>query len=149
MYQFSRAIYRDLSPLILEERLAFQRESNRELVLRACETTMERMVTDRRYFANPARSLFEDIRIYFSLSSQLRVYMVIKHHVDLALAFLERLPEESVYVNGMPRRCQAMTRKSKPCQRQPLPRSDYCPSHQHLVERLEELEELEGIPLAA
>lgn len=149
MYHFSRAIYRELAPHILEERRAFQPESNRELVLRACEATMDRMVTDGRYFANPARSLFEDIRIYFSLTDQVRVFMVIKHNVALAVAFLAKLPEDSVYANGMPRRCQAMTRKSRPCQRQPLPRSDYCPSHQHLVEKLEELEELEGFPLAA
>ena len=29
-------------------------------------------------------------------------------------------------------RCQATTRKGKPCQRTPLPDRDYCPSHQHL-----------------
>jgi hypothetical protein len=33
-----------------------------------------------------------------------------------------------------------MTRKGKPCQRQPLPASDYCPSHQHLTENFEDLE---------
>ena len=30
-----------------------------------------------------------------------------------------------------------MTRKGKPCQRQPLPASEYCPSHQHLEETFE------------
>jgi hypothetical protein len=149
MYHFSRRIYRELSPLILDERPAFQRETNRELVLHACEAAMERLITDRRYFANPARSLFNDVRIYFSLSSQLRAYMVIKHNIDLAIAFLAKLPENGLQANGLPRRCQAMTRKSKPCQRQPLPRSDYCPSHQHLTESFEEFQEIEGVPLAA
>jgi len=30
--------------------------------------------------------------------------------------------------------CRATTRKGTPCQRMPLPRNGYCPSHQHLVE---------------
>ena len=41
-----------------------------------------------------------------------------------------------------------MTRKGQPCQRQPLPASEYCPSHQHLTETFEELElpDLRGSP---
>jgi hypothetical protein len=57
------------------------------------------------------------------------------------------LPDHYYEANGTPRRCQAMTRKSTPCARQPLPGSDYCPSHQHLNETFEELEE--AAPLAA
>ena len=34
--------------------------------------------------------------------------------------------------DGGAARCQATTRKGKPCQRTPLPERDYCPSHQHL-----------------
>jgi hypothetical protein len=50
-------------------------------------------------------------------------------------------------VDGSERACQAMTRKGRPCQRPPLPRSDYCPSHQHLTETFEELAELEPLEL--
>jgi hypothetical protein len=146
MYHFSRAIYRELAPYIIEERPSSQRESNHELVLRACEDAMKRLYYDRRHFARPARSLFRDVRIYFSIASQLHVYMVIEKNVALALGFLAKLPEQEVDANGLPRSCQAMTRKGRPCQRQPLPRSDYCPSHQHLTERLEELE---GVDLVA
>jgi hypothetical protein len=143
VYHFSRAIYRELSPYVLEDKPSFQKESNRELVLRSCERAMERLFTDQRYFAKPARSLFNDIRIYFSMSSQLRVYMVIERNMMLALEFLARLPEQMLDLNGVPRSCQAMTRKGRPCQRQPLPRSEYCPSHQHLAETFDEFEEVE------
>jgi hypothetical protein len=143
MYQFSRAIYRDLAAYVLEERPAYQRETNRELVLRACERVMERLLTDRRHFAKPARSLFNEVRIYFSLTSQLRACMVIDRNIALALEFLSKLPEREFDANGLPRSCQAMTRRGSACQRHPLPNSDYCPSHQHLREDLEELSEAE------
>jgi hypothetical protein len=140
MYHFSRAIYRELAPHVLDERPSCQLETNQELVLRACERTMHRLWYDGRHFARPARSLFNEVRIYFSMAMQLKVYMVIERHINLALDCVSRLPEREHDANGMPRSCQAMTRKGQPCQRQPLPRSEYCPSHQHLTERLEELE---------
>jgi len=149
---FTRAIYRELAPLILNVRPSTQAVSNQLLVLRGCESAMDRLVRDRRYFARPARSLFDEIRIHFSIASQLHVYMVVKRHVELALALLARLPEEELGPTGAPRQCQAMTRKGQPCQRPPLPRNDYCPSHQHLVENFDELdalEDFEGIGLAA
>ena len=152
MYQFSRAIYRELAPFVLTEKPGSQRQSNQELVLRGCEHAMERLWSDRRHFARPARSLFNDIRTYFSMSSQLRVYFVVKRHVDLLLAFLAEHPEHEYDANGMARSCQAMTRKGQPCQRPPLARSEYCPSHQHLTETFEELEgidDLEGLELVA
>jgi hypothetical protein len=140
MYQFSRSLYRELAPHVMETKPSCQRESNHERVLRACEQSMERLFYDSRYFARPARSLFRDVRVYFSLTSQLRVHMAIERHVSLALEYLSQLPDDQLDANGAPRSCHAMTRKGRPCQRQPLPRSDYCPSHQHLTERLEELE---------
>jgi hypothetical protein len=152
MYQFSRAIYRELAPFVLTEKPGSQAQSNQELVLRGCERAMERLWSDRRHFARPARSLFNDIRTYFSMSSQLRVYFVVKRHVDLVLAFLAAHPEHEYDASGMERSCQAMTRKGQPCQRPPLARSDYCPSHQHLTETFEELEgidDLEGLELVA
>ena len=148
MYQFSRAIYRELAPYILESRPATQLQSNQALVLSSCERAIERLVSDRRHFARPARTLFNDIRVYFSMAAQLRVYLVVKHNIDLAMELLSRLPEDEGEA-GAERSCQAMTRKGQPCQRPPLPRSEYCPSHQHLTETFDELEELEGMELAA
>ena len=142
---FSRAIYRELAPLILNDR-QHQGGSNRRRVLQGCERTMERLVRDRRHFARPARSLFNEIRVYFSLCSQLHVYTIVKRHIDTAVAMLEMVPEEQLDPTGTERQCQAMTRKGQPCQRPPLARSEYCPSHQHLRESFDELE---GIELAA
>lgn len=95
---------------------------------------MERLATDRRYFSRPARSLFNDIRIYFPMRSQIKVYAVIDSRVDAALQYLAQLPDDGLDINGNPRRCSATTRKGKPCQRLPLPGNEYCPSHQHLEE---------------
>jgi hypothetical protein len=143
MFHFSRAIYRDLAPYVLEDKPSAQRESNRALVLNECESTIERLMTDRRYFARPSRTLFNDVRPYFSIADLPRVYAIIDRNVQLALRFLNQVPDYIYDTNGLPRRCQAMTRKAKPCQRQPLPASDYCPSHQHLTETFEELDLVE------
>jgi hypothetical protein len=143
MYQFSRAIYRDLAPYVLEDKLSEQRQSNRTLVLRECESAIERLMTDRRYFARPSRTLYNDVRPYFAIADLPRVYVAIDRHVQMAQKFLAMVPDYAFDSQGVPRRCQAMTRKGKPCQRQPLRASDYCPSHQHLTENFEELELVE------
>jgi hypothetical protein len=131
MYRFSRAIYRELAPrVIAEEKLDPHR---RQELLEACEETVRRMACDRRYFARPARSLFREVRFHFPISEQLYVYKVIERNLALASEFLERLPD-GVALDGVPRQCRASTRKGQPCQREPLPGRDYCPSHKHLEE---------------
>src|SRR5919197_6586235 len=140
MYHFSRAIYRELAPYVLEEKSSTRRESNRELVLHECEAAIERLMTDRRYFAKPARTLFCNVRPYFSICDLPRVFMIIDRNIGVAADFLSRVPDYAFDATGLPRRCRAMPRKEKPCQRQPLPASEYCPSHQHLEEKFEELE---------
>jgi hypothetical protein len=140
MYQFSRAIYRELAPYVSEDKPPTQLESNRELVLRECEAAIERLMTDRRYFARPSRTLFDNVRPYFGMGDLPRVYFAIERNLGFALEFLKRVPEYGFTVAGVKRSCQAMTRKGAPCQRQPLPGSEYCPSHQHLEETFEELE---------
>jgi hypothetical protein len=76
MYRFSRAIYRELADEIVEDSYGVA-HVNHERVLRACESAVERLATDRHYFAHPARTLFNDIRIYFPMTAQLRVLHVI------------------------------------------------------------------------
>jgi hypothetical protein len=143
MYHFSRAIYRELAPYVLDERPSTQQESNRTLVLHECESAVERLMTDRRYFARPSRTLFNDVRPYFAIGDLPRVHTAIERHMRMAQKFLAMVPDYAYDSQGVPRRCQAMTRKGKPCQRQPLPGSDYCPSHQHLTETFEDLELVE------
>ena len=57
--------------------------------------------------------------------------MVIERHVDRALAHIELLPDH-VTPMGDKRRCPASTRQGTPCQRDPRPGLEYCPSHRHL-----------------
>ncbi len=144
MYQFSRAIYRDLSPYVLDEKQRFaQHVSNRTLVLRECESAIERLMTDRRYFSRPTRTLFNNVRGFFSIADLPRVYVIIDRNIQLALRFITAVPNYAYDTTGIERQCHAMTRKGQPCQRQPLPASDYCPSHQHLIETFEDLELVE------
>ena len=135
MYRFSRAIYRELSREITEDPHSPDPYSNHERVLRACEAAVERLATDRHYFAHPARTLFGDIRAYFPLNCQERVLRVVTRYLDFADEFLRSQPNNGYDVYGNPLQCRATTRKGKPCQRTPLPDREYCPSHQHLEER--------------
>ncbi len=133
MYRFSRAIYRELSAEIIEDPYNGL-HVNHERVLRACEAAVERLATDRRYFAHPARTLFTDIRAFFPMQEQLHVLRVIERYLGLADEFLSRLPQNGYDAYGNPLQCRASTRKGTPCQRMPLPHNGYCPSHQHLSE---------------
>jgi hypothetical protein len=146
MYQFSRAIYRQVAGDILEgEEGCLGHATNHERVLRACEAAVERLAYDRHYFARPARTLFNDIRVYFPMASQERVYMIIRRYLSCADEFLSRQPKTGYDVNGNPLQCRATTRKGTACQRVPLPHNGYCPSHQHLAET----EDFEVHPMAA
>jgi hypothetical protein len=133
MYQFSRSLYRELGPDVIpckgedacDSRLRF---------LRACEASMERLALDRHYFAKPVKTLFTDVRDFFPMSQQLRVYRVIERHVALAKEYVDSQARAGVTFDGSPLCCHASTRKGTACQRMPLPGSKYCPSHKHLEE---------------
>lgn len=141
MYHFSRSIYRELGPRVVEDDHDPTGCRNKQTVLDACEAAIRRLTFDRRYFARPARWLFREIRPYFKLSDQLHVWRVVETNMSLAIEYLSRLPE-GTELDGIPRHCQAFTRQGTPCQRTPLPSRDYCPSHKHL-------EETEEVELAA
>lgn len=135
MYQFSRAIYRELAPHLAEPRPGEGLLDSHQHVLSACESTVERLATDRYYFAKPARTLFADIRIYFPMSAQELVYQVVCRYVGLAQRYLTEHPVAAyMAVSGKPLQCRATTRKGEACQRVPLPQNGYCPSHQHLAD---------------
>ena len=130
MYQFSRAIYRELQPDLLHG----PRSDDARDLLAACEATFERLACDRHCFAKPARSLFRDVRFYFPMERQLRVYKVIEWHVDAAAAYIDRMLAQGVLPGGAVLQCHALTRSGNACQRDPLPGLKYCPSHKHLEE---------------
>jgi len=131
MYQFSRSMYRELAGDVTgSDQLELCQ--NRQRVLRSCESAMERLATDRYYFARPARSIFNEIRVFFPIRSQLRVLTVVERHVKLAVGYVDEHARAGVTFDGSPLCCHATTRKGTACQRVPLPGSKYCPSHQHL-----------------
>ena len=134
MYQFSRSIYRELSTEVVDGTrggcIARQR------LLGACERTMERLATDRHYFARPTRTLFNEVRDLFPIEAQVRVLRVIERHVGLASEYVDTQARSGVTFDGSPLCCHATTRKGTACQRVPLPGSKYCPSHKHLEEEL-------------
>lgn len=134
MYRFSRAIYREIASEILEDPHGECTHANHERVLHACESAVERLATDRHYFARPARTLFNDIRAYFPMSSQPQLLRVIERYLACADEFLRKVPHNGYDLYGNPLQCRASTRKGTPCQRMPLPHNGYCPSHQHLAE---------------
>jgi hypothetical protein len=93
MYSFSRSIYRELAPHILEdERHGHDGPSNHERVLRACESAIERLATDWHYFAKPTKTLFGDVRIYFPLQDQMRVYKIVDRYMRFAKEYFATRP---------------------------------------------------------
>ncbi len=101
------------------------------LLLAACEQTVERIARDLRRYPRPARHLFSQIRFLFPLQEQLQAYRIIEDHVQAAL---ERLESEVGPDAGRATalRCASINRKGKPCGREPLRGSRFCPSHKHL-----------------
>ncbi len=141
MYQYSRAMYRELAPDILAQPVCPDGSSNHERVLAACEAAVLRLATDRHYFAKPSKTLFNDIRVFFPMSVQHRVYRVVDTCLTLCADWLVSQPVTGFDLMGNKLECRATTRKGRPCQRMPLPVNGYCPSHQHLAEQ-DEAEEL-------
>jgi len=133
MYQFSRAIYRELAPEVTPQ-AGGQRMAGQARLLRECEASMTRLATDRHYFAHPVKTLFNDVRSLFPIGNQMRVYRVIEHHVLEAVEYVDTQARDGVTFDGSPLCCHATTRKGTSCQRVPLPASKYCPSHKHLEE---------------
>jgi hypothetical protein len=133
MYQLSRAIYRELATYIDESDTRGPQYVH-ERVLHSCEEAITRLVTDRHYFARPARTLFNDIRTYFPMTAQSRVWHVVHAYMTCAEGALARAPTRGFDAVGRPLRCRATTRRGTPCRREPLPINGYCPSHQHLAD---------------
>lgn len=131
MHQLSRAIYRELSPLIQEEGTERDVQA-REAVLHACEAATDRLITDRYYFKNPSRWLFQEVRAHFPIDQQAQAYRTISAYLRAISRWIDENPEAATA--GRHIQCRAFTRRGAPCQRPGFPRNGYCPSHQHLAE---------------
>jgi hypothetical protein len=136
MYQFSRSLYRELARDVVPGR-GEDIGVTRQRFLRACETSMERLALDRHYFAKPVRTLFKDVRHYFPMTDQLRVFRMCEKYMQLATEYVDSQLREGVTFDGSPVCCHASTRRGTACQRVPLPGSKYCPSHKHLEEEFD------------
>ena len=149
MYQLSRSIYRELAPEILADPIPPGHSSNHERVLRAIESAVYRLATDRHYFAKPSRTLFREIRIYFPIAAQDHVFRVVDRYMTFARKWLEAQTLQGYDLAGNRLECRATTRKGTPCQRMPLPQNGYCPSHQHLADGDVMADEAAGVQVAA
>ena len=72
MYRFSRSFYRELAPRVVEDDWDRTGCHRKQKVLGACEGAIRRLACDRRYFARPARTLFNDVRQTYSWSCKLK-----------------------------------------------------------------------------
>src|SRR5947209_6028743 len=108
MYQFSRSLYRELADLVVDDRVATAAE-NRQHFLVACEGAFKRLASDRHYFARPARSLFRDVRGYFAMTSQMRVYLAIDRHMAFATQYVDQREREGISLDGNPLCCHPRT----------------------------------------
>jgi hypothetical protein len=136
MFQFSRSIYRELADFV-QPNGSCELGAAKAKLLYSCESAVERLATDRHYFARPARTLFNDVRMLFPLSKQVVAYNVIERHMRLAADYVDLQARIGHSLSGEPLVCHATTRRGTACQREPLPGSRYCPSHKHLDDDLE------------
>ena len=134
MYQFSRAMYRQLAPEIAGGATTERTVANHEAVLRECESTIERLARDPFHYRFPARTLFRDLRPYFPVASLLRVRCVVDRYVAAADEWLTVERNRRFTLSGVGGACRALTRQGTPCQREALSLNGYCSSHQHLAE---------------
>jgi hypothetical protein len=137
MYQFSRSMYRELADCVALDAAHGGVTAGRAQLLTACESAVERLASDRHYFARPARTLFNDVRMLFPLSKQMLAFRVIERHMRLAADYVDLQARAGNSLTGAPLICHATTRRGTACQREPLPGSRYCPSHKHLDNELE------------
>src|SRR4051812_26127695 len=106
MYQYSRAIFLAVKDLVDPYPDTVSPQEARRHVLALCEDTIDRLSTDPRYFARPTKTLFEQVRRYFPITQQRRVFYAIDRGITLALEAIElELQRQSEGVN----RCRATT----------------------------------------
>lgn len=124
VYQFSRAIFRDLQPHLESEEAG-------SAVLAAAEEMVERLA-DGTAPRHPVRELFRTVRIHVGLEAQLHALRVIDHYLGIEQAVCAERRRRGLDAFGRPLPCAATTRTGSPCARRPVDGTGYCPSHRHL-----------------
>jgi hypothetical protein len=132
VYQLSRSLYRELAPMLPSSDGASdsERRDARQYLVEACERVVRRLVFEPDACANPARTLFRDVRHLFAIDAQADALRVVTFHIDAGRILAERMQET------LKRDCQAITRNGSPCRREPPPGKRFCPSHYALGESL-------------
>ena len=136
MYQFSRAIYRELAPHLLAPKAGVTANANHEHrpaapVRRSSSGWPSNASTSRA----PSARCSAISAHCFPMSEQGHVHHVVARYIGLAQQFLIENPLAGyASICGEPPQCRATTRKGAACQRVPLPHNGYCPSHQHLAD---------------
>ena len=128
----SQTLFRALQPHVDPRAMCPGRDPH-DYVASAIDEALERLTTERELFGRPERRLFRDVRWCFPLSRQAHVWRVIATWVASVDAEVESMRRAGVDAFGNPLRCPVFTRRGTPCERAPLPKNGYCPSHQHLV----------------
>jgi hypothetical protein len=125
VYQFSRAIFRELRPYLVTD-------DAQAAVLSASEEMIDRLAVGSAP-RRPARELFRAIRVHVGLEAQLHARCVVDHYIGFVQALCEQRRREGRDAYGSPLPCAATTRSGDPCARQPVDATGYCPSHRHLA----------------
>lgn len=128
MYELSRALYRELRPLLAVDPRCPGRVER--LLLESCEQTLEGIAGGLHYFPSPAAHLFADVRFLFPVREQARARAIIGCRMAQAQASLGEL-QALEGLNGR-RRCLALTAQGAPCRREAQHNSRYCSSHRHM-----------------
>ena len=129
-YALSRSLYRELIRRLPQDGGEERLRAHTHRLLDACEVAMQRLLLDPETCANPARSLFREIRHFFAIDAQAEVWEVVRFHVSAGRQIAPRLQAT------LRRECQAVTRQGTPCRREPTPGKRFCPSHYALEDAL-------------
>ena len=89
MYQFSRSIFRELAPEVVPGRGEDVIDDAACASCAPARRPWSGSRIDRHYFAKPVRTLFNDVRHFFPIGEQLRVYRVCERHMPLATEYVD------------------------------------------------------------
>jgi hypothetical protein len=130
MFEFSRQIYRELAPRIDAPDSQAAVMVRRRLV-EACDRAMTRVAEDPEVADRLRRTLFRDIRYFFDLGEQERVWRTVSRALAIAGQRVRQAHEQGRDLDRRELWCRATTRAGTRCTRRAYS-GKYCPSHRQL-----------------
>lgn len=128
VYEYSRDVYRRLRTILAPDRR--NPGAPQRTLYAGCLEMVVEMAKEGGRARRPAERLFGRVRHLFPPHAQLHAYHLIEREMSRVSRSL--LEEAKRGGRGNLLTCAAATRRNKPCQREPLRGSRYCPSHRHL-----------------